>query len=494
MPAPETPWQGGGRMKWNMGNRLVFGGFVIATAILVFVGWQSYRNTARFAEASEWRKHTYEVLRNLGETVARLVDAETGQRGYLLTGEDAYLEPYRAAITNIDQNIGKLKNLTSDNPNQQKRIQVLEPLVARKLAELQRTIDLRKNEGLAAANGVVLEGYGKRWMDQIRALVTEMTNEEETLLRARTQKANESVARSVRTILIGTLLSISLLVLCFGLLHRELAERKKAQEALAKSEKWFSTTLGSIGDAVIATDMNGGVTFLNPVAQYLTGWSLEEARGKSMDLVFDIVNKETRRPVENPVKKVVREGKVVGLADHTILLSKSGKEFDIEDSAAPITADTGAALGVVLVFRDITDKKLAEQETSRQKDLFQLILSSVTDGVVVADTNGKFLLFNSAAERFVGVGAVNETPDKWSDEYGVFLPDGTTPYLPSELPLVRAMRGENVDAVELFIRNTNVPDGRLLSITGRPLRGEDSALQGGVVVIHDITERKRAEE
>jgi CHASE3 domain sensor protein len=133
MPAPETPWQGGGRMKWNMGNRLVFGGFVIATAILVFVGWQSYRNTTRFAEAAEWRKHTYEVLRNLDETVARLVDAETGQRGYLLTGEEAYLEPYRATIKSIDQTIGNLKNLTSDNPNQQKRIQILEPLVGKKI-------------------------------------------------------------------------------------------------------------------------------------------------------------------------------------------------------------------------------------------------------------------------------------------------------------------------------------------------------------------------
>src|SRR6266851_9558931 len=280
MPSPKTPWQGGGKMKWKMGNRLVLGGFVIAMAILVFVGWQSYRNTARFAEASEWRKHTYEVLRNLGETVARLVDAETGQRGYLLTGEDAYLEPYRAAITNIDQNIGKLKNLTSDNPNQQKRIQVLEPLVARKLAELQRTIDLRKNEGLAAANRAVLEGSGKHWMDQIRAIIAEMANEEKDLLRIRTQEANESVAKSVRTILTGTLVSISLLILCFGLLNRELSERKRAQEALSKSEKWLSTTLSSVGDAVIATDMNGAVTFLNPVAQSLTGWSLEEARGK----------------------------------------------------------------------------------------------------------------------------------------------------------------------------------------------------------------------
>src|SRR5207245_2033666 len=177
--------------------------------ILVFAGRESYRNTARFAEAAVWRQHTYEVLRTLDDTVARVVDAETGQRGYLLTGEEAYLEPYRVAIKNIDQTIGKLTNLTSDNPNQQKRIQTLEPLVEQKLAELQRTIDLRKNEGLAAANRVVLEGSGKQWMDQIRALVAEMAKEEETLLRLRTEQTNESVARSVRAILAATLLSIS---------------------------------------------------------------------------------------------------------------------------------------------------------------------------------------------------------------------------------------------------------------------------------------------
>src|SRR5713101_4540924 len=490
----ETPWQGGGKMKWKMGNRLVLGGFVIATAILVFVGWLSYRNTARFAEADAWQNHTYEVLNTLNVTVARLVDAETGQRGYLLTGEDSYLEPYRAAIKNIDQTIGNLKSLTSDNPNQQKRIQLLEPLVEKKVTELQRTIDLRKNEGLAAANRVVLEGSGKHWMDQIRAVVAEMTNEEEDLLKLRTQRTNESVARSVRTILAGTLLSISLLVLCFGLLQRELSERKKAQEALAKSEKWFSTTLASIGDAVMATDMNGAVTFMNSVAQSLTGWSQAEATGKSMDLVFDIVNKETRRPVENPVKKVFREGKVVGLADHTLLLSKNGREYDIEDSAAPILTDTGEGFGVVLVFRDITDKKEAEEETKRQKELLQLILGSIADGVVVADANGKFLLFNAAAEHIVGIGATDAAPDQWSDRYGSYLPDAVTLYPSNELPLVRAMRGESFDAVEIFIRNAKVPDGRLLSITGRPLRGEEGALRGGVVVFHDITLQKRAQE
>jgi CHASE3 domain sensor protein len=137
--------------------------------------------------------------------MARLVDAETGQRGYLLTGEEAYLEPYRAANKEIDQAISNLKNLTSDNPNQQKRIQILKPLVEKELAELQRTIDLRKNEGFAAANRVVLEGSGKRRMDQIRATVAEMTNEQKELLLLSRQRTNDNAARSVRAILTGTL-------------------------------------------------------------------------------------------------------------------------------------------------------------------------------------------------------------------------------------------------------------------------------------------------
>jgi len=494
MPVPEISWQGGAKMKWKMGNRPVLGGFVIATAILVFVGWLSYRNTARFAEASEWQNHTYEVLTNLDMTVARLVDAETGQRGYLLTGDEAYLEPYRTAIKNLDQTIGNLKSLTSDNPNQQKRIQILEPLVEKKSAELQRTIDLRKNEGLSAANSVVLQGSGKQAMDEIRVVVADMANEENDLLRIRTQQANESAARSSRTILAGTFVSISLLMLCFGLLRRELSEREKAQGALAKSEKWFSTTLASVGDAVIATDMNGAVIFMNSVAQSLIGWSLEDARGKSMDLVFDIVNAETRRPVENPVKKVFREGNVVGLADHTVLLSKNGKEFDIEDSAAPILTDTGEGFGVVLVFRDVTDKKKEEEETKRQKELLELILGSIADGVVVADSNGKFLLFNAAAEQVLGIGATETAPEQWSDRYGAYMPDTVTQYPPDQLPLVRAMRGESVDDVELYIRNTQVPTGRLISFTGRPLKRADGALQGGVIVFHDRTERKRTEE
>jgi PAS domain S-box-containing protein len=489
-----THGQGGESNGWPRERRLIVVGFVVAAVIMLLVGWESYRDTIRVADAAAARKHSFEVRGVLADTAARLVDAETGQRGFLLTGDETYLEPYRGAIENVDRLIADLRNFTADNPNQQRHILELEPLIEKKLAELQRTIDLRKKEGLAAANAVVLTGEGKQWMDQIRVVLGHMQEEENGIRDLRSREMADALSRTTWIVVAGNLLSAALLFMVFVLLFRALSARKRAQEALEKSENWLSTTLASIGDAVIATDMNGAISFMNPVAQSLTGWSLEDARGKSMDLVFDIVNKETRRPVENPVKKVFREGKVVGLADHTILLSKSGKEFDIEDSAAPIVTDTGTGFGVVLVFRDITEKKLAEEETSRQKDLLQLILGSVTDGVVVADTNGKFLLFNAAAERFVGIGATDASPDKWSHQYGSFLPDGVTLFPPNELPLVRAMRGESLDAVELFTRNANVPEGRLLSIAGRPLRGEDGTLKGGVVVLHDITLQKRAQE
>ena len=469
-------------------------GIIAAAVIMGLVGWESYRDTMRVRDAAAARRHSFELHSLIDDTAARLVDAETGQRGFLLTGDEAYLAPYRSATRKLDRVLGELKSSTADNPYQQRRVQAIETLTEKKLAELQKTIDLRRTKGLAAANQIVLGGEGKQWMDQIRAVLTDMQEEEDRIRALRNQEMNDALQRTSRIVVAGNVLSALLLSAVFVLLFRALSERKRAQETVEESEKWLSTTLSSIGDAVIAADMNGAVCFMNPVAESLTGWNLADARGKSMDLVFDIVNKETRRPVENPVKKVLREGKLVGLADHTVLLSRKGKEFDIEDSAAPILTDTGVGLGVVLVFRDITDKKLAEQETTRQKDLLQLILGSIADGVVVADTNGKFLLFNAAAERFVGLGATDAPPDQWSQQYGAFQPDGVTVFPPDQLPLVRALHGENVDNIELFIRNANVPDGRLLSITGRPLRGADGVLRGGVVVFRDITEQKRAGE
>jgi PAS domain S-box-containing protein len=156
-------------------------------------------------------------------------------------------------------------------------------------------------------------------------------------------------------------------------LEREVTARRAAEKVLAEREELLRITFASIGDAVITTDSNGNVTYLNSVAQRLTGWDPEEAVGQPVTNVFNIINDESRQPVENPVEKALREGKVVGLANHTVLVRKNGGECFIDDSAAPIRNDAGQILGVVLVFRDISDRRHAEfalHQANRRKDEF----------------------------------------------------------------------------------------------------------------------------
>lgn len=143
-------------------------------------------------------------------------------------------------------------------------------------------------------------------------------------------------------------------------------------QTLAISEKWLATVLVSVGDAVLATDGEGRVTFMNPVAEALTGWTLEEAWGEPLDRVFHIVNERTGRPVASPVEKALREGTVVGLVNHTLLLRRDGTEIAIDDSAAPIRDEQGAVTGAVLIFRDVTAQRRAEleiEERTRQAEL-----------------------------------------------------------------------------------------------------------------------------
>ena len=144
-------------------------------------------------------------------------------------------------------------------------------------------------------------------------------------------------------------------------LQREIVERMKAEQGLRESEQRWLTTLSSIGDAVIATDADGRVTFMNTTAECLTGWTLGEASQKQIKNVFNIINEHTRNEVENPVSRALREGTIVGLANHTLLIKKDGTEVPIDDSAAPIKDSEGMVYGVALIFRDITERKLAER-------------------------------------------------------------------------------------------------------------------------------------
>ncbi len=155
-------------------------------------------------------------------------------------------------------------------------------------------------------------------------------------------------------------------------LSREVEERRRAEEQLRRNREWLRVTLSSIGDAVIATDDTGLVTFINPIGVSLTGWEAREALGQPIQSIFRIINEKTRKPAEDIVGRVLRDGCIVSLANHTALIDSTGQEIPIEDSAAPIKDSSGKLIGVVLVFHDVTEKRRAEEALQKAHDGLEL--------------------------------------------------------------------------------------------------------------------------
>jgi PAS domain S-box-containing protein len=186
-------------------------------------------------------------------------------------------------------------------------------------------------------------------------------------------------------------------------LHGARRRLEAAAEQYRASEARYRATLTSIGDAVIATDSKGQVSYLNPVAGRLTGWNQGEAVGRPLAAVFRILNEETRRPVENPVERVVRTGLVVGLANHTLLVARDGTERPIDDSAAPIRDETGSIDGVVLVFRDVTERRRAEAALRRSEVFYRTLGEAVPDFVWSGDSKGILDYVNQRWRDYTGL-------------------------------------------------------------------------------------------
>jgi PAS domain S-box-containing protein len=322
---------------------------LVVNAIVTFWNLNSIRNTWDTLAAGS------DFVRGVDSVLSILKDAETGQRGYLLTGDERYLEPYTRSHAVILEQIDRLRALAGAAGSRQEHLSAVAEASAAKLAELQQTITLRRQAGFEAALAVVKTDRGKAAMDRIRGeLATIRADEDATrdALRDRLQTALN------RTMISFTFASGLALALLFGV--HLLSERSR--EETRQRAAWLSTTLRSIGDAVIATDGGGRVSFMNGVAETLTGWPQAEAAGRPLEDVFRIINEETRSAVENPVTKALREGAIVGLANHTVLIARDDTEYAIDDAAAPIRADGSDKQGVVLIFHDIGDRRKLERQ------------------------------------------------------------------------------------------------------------------------------------
>jgi len=266
----------------------------------------------------------------------------------------------------------------------------------------------------------------------------------------------------------------------------ELENRRKQSQQLRESEERFRTTLQSVGDAVITTDAQGRVTFMNPVAEVLTGWSRVEACGKPLGEVFRIINEDTRLPADNPVQRVLKEGNVIGLANHTVLIAKDGRERPVADSGAPIRDDEGRLSGVVLVFRDQTTERAAQKALQESEAKFRMFAESSLAGIYLYREDC-FLYVNKAAAQMFGyapeeiIGKLGPFDLIHPDEHEM-LKENIRLRLSGEVPSIRyELRGRRKDGSTIYVE---VHGGRV-EFQGKP------AIMGVVI---DRTERRLMED
>jgi PAS domain S-box-containing protein len=267
----------------------------------------------------------------------------------------------------------------------------------------------------------------------------------------------------------------------------ELRKALLAQEAALRESQEvrdsLRTTLASIGDAVISTDAHGRVVFVNQVAQSMLGFEDADIVGQNLDDVFQIVNEFSRSRVASPVTEVLREGKIVGMANHTILIAKNGREIPIDDSGAPIRNESGVIQGTVLVFRDVTARRRAD-ETSR---LLASIVQSADDAIYSKNLNAVVTSWNRGAERIFGYQA-NEMIGR---SIGTIFPPNRSDELASIMQRIAA--GERIEHYET-IRRTKSGELLNVSLTISPMQNPLGQITGASVISRDITEQVRAVE
>jgi PAS domain S-box-containing protein len=308
------------------------------------------------------------VIDHLRETLITMADAETGQRGYLLTHREEYLQPYWKARGQLEGRLRTLGSLTREDELPADEVKRYVELAKAKFDELESTIEVNRSQGSEAALQRVLSGSGKNIMDQIRTLSSRMIKREEAQVSRNIVRSKRLGNYGTGVFVLAAVVNLSFLAWAYRRIEREQQAREKLSTEVVEQKELLEVTLASIGDGVLVTDKNSRITFMNDTAEQLTGWTEREAEGQSCATVFNIINEATRRVVESPVDKVLRLGAVVGLANHTLLIRKDGTEIPIDDSGAPIRHRDGSIRGVVLIFRDFSDHKKAEAELRDAKE------------------------------------------------------------------------------------------------------------------------------
>jgi len=451
-------------------RRVIAVPIVVTTALVVLLLWETFD----LNQSMRWVDHTDQVLDQSGHLLKLLVDMESGKRGYIATGDETFLRPYTEGTKLFQSEYQALYQSVDDSFSQQQRLRQVYTDYQESEAYDSRVIALRR---AGKADPTLIQNQlRKHKMDSLREQIAEFQSVEEGFRTERIEAAHLRW-RLMMVSCLGLGLGCGVFLAFFTHYHVE-----KLGTKLLQSEERWTATLGSIGEAVIATDSEARITFLNSVAAALTGWKPEEALNQPIGTVLQLINEKSGMTADNEVLRVLKERQILSLANHVDLVTRDGREIAVEHSAAPILAGRGEVIGVVLIFRDVASRRQEQIETAEQAALLEL----TQDAVFVIDMKGTVLFWSRGAEAMLGY-SKSQAAGKVSHD--LLRTEFSLPLDEIRAELMRAGHWEG-DTI------THAQDGRRIVMSSRwALQWAKRDQAPRVLVINsDITERKLGEE
>jgi PAS domain S-box-containing protein len=376
------------KQKWEKSRHFfakVASGFVLASAILAIVGVVSHQSHSQVLQGTVLEAQSQQVLLDLTEILSFLADAETGQRGYLITGKEQYLDSYYTGVQQISQELKDLRSQTFANSQQQRQLDALEVLIKSRLGELNQTLEVRRVQGFDAAAQIVDTDYGNEVMVKIRSVIGEMQTQENAALKERSTTTIVSAHRATLTSFLGISLDFIILARVYFAIYREILNRKRLEETLEQERDFIAATLDTIGALIIVLDAQGRISRFNRTCEQVTGYSFEEVRDKLFWDIF-LINEEVE-----PVKAVFAslQSGHFPVSHENYWLTRQGDRRLIAWSNTALTDSEGIVEYVVSSGIDITERRQAEADLKGSEAELRALFAALTDVVLVRDADGR---------------------------------------------------------------------------------------------------------
>ena len=351
---------------------------ILMSSLLCYLGFESYKSLQQYRLYNAILIRDQKVIESNTQLLSYLRDAKKNQRAYLNTGRTEFLQKYRQVKETFKKQFQELREMTTGNNGQQLKLDSMAKLVAIRFSRLDSDISVKIKLGSNYFSRVQKSRSGISLMDSIRNISNGLSNDERILL-DRQQRVSYDNARTTQVYFyLSAGATLFFIIIMFYYLLRQINKTVKIQVELYNRNEWFTQTLTSLGDGVIATDPNHRITYMNKAAEQLTLYKQSDAISLLIEDVINIKDETTKKPVLVPTRQALNDRCIVGLSNNTILIRKDGSQFYIDDSAAPVYDINGNLLGAVLIFRDITEQTIANKKLKQLKDGLEVLVTDRT--------------------------------------------------------------------------------------------------------------------